>query len=437
MKELGSPLRVLNYGEAIEFFGRDKNRVQLDSSLDSTVLEIINAVVSDGDAAVLRYTSKFDGFSPEDRSLTVPKSDIENSENKISSTLKSAVDLAYNRILSYHEKQKQGSYFIKEGDSILGQTVNPLESVGLYVPGGKASYPSTLLMNAIPAKVAGVKRIVVFTPPNSEGFIDDSILYAAKLCGVSQIFRAGGAQAVAAMAYGTESVVAVDKITGPGNKFVAAAKRLVFGVVDIDMIAGPSEILVYADENNSPDIIAVDLFSQAEHDEDATVILLTESKQLIAEVGESIKRLLPEMKRKDIISSSLKNNGLAILVDSKEEAFKIINLIAPEHLEVIAKLPYQEILDSVVNAGAIFIGDYSPEAMGDYIAGPNHTLPTAGTARFASPLGVYDFIKRSSVINLDKNDFYNLADSAEVLANSEGLYAHGKSISMRRKNEKS
>jgi len=433
MKELDSPLKVLDYGEAIEFFARDKNRVLLDSSLNSTVLEIINAVVSDGDAAVLAYTAKFDGFSPVDKSLVVPIEDIDNAEKSLSPSLKSAIDKAYSRILSYHENQKQSSYFINEGDSVIGQMINPLESVGLYVPGGKASYPSTLLMNAIPAMVAGVKRIVVFTPSNSKGIISNSILYAAKLCGVSQIVRAGGAQAVAAMAYGTESVVAVDKITGPGNKFVAAAKRLVFGVVDIDMIAGPSEILVYADDNNDPDVIAIDLFSQAEHDEDATVILLTESKKLIDKVQLSINKLLSEMERQDIISSSLKSNGLAILVESKAEAFKLINLIAPEHLEVIANLSHREIISSVKNAGAIFIGNYSPEAMGDYIAGPNHTLPTSGTARFASPLGVYDFFKRSSIINLGKNDFNALADSAEALAISEGLYAHGKSISMRRK----
>jgi len=403
----------------------------LNKQVADTVDEIISAVRTDGDKSLIDYSVKFDNVNAESLAdLTINSRDIESAYKELNDTEKSALEVAAERVEQYHQKQKQNTWtYTDEYGSILGQKVTPLDRVGLYVPGGKAAYPSSVLMNAIPAKVAGVRELVMVVPtPN--GLINQLILAAAFISGINKVFTIGGAQAIAALAYGTESVPKVDKIVGPGNIYVATAKRAVFGRVGIDMIAGPSEILVICDGNTDPDWIAMDLFSQAEHDEDAQSILLCPDQNFINEVEKSIAKLLPTMDRKKIIRTALKNRGALIHTKDLSEAIEISNKIAPEHLELSIDDP-ESILDSIMNAGAIFMGRYTCEALGDYCAGPNHVLPTSGTARFSSPLGVYDFQKKSSLIMASSDGANILGRVAATLADGEGLQAHAKSARYR------
>ena len=397
----------------------------------NTVEEIINTIRSKGDKALIDYSIKFDGVKAKSMAdLMISQEELEKSFNGLSDKQKNALSVAAERIKSYHLKQNQQtwSYTDKDGTK-LGQKITPLDRVGLYVPGGKASYPSSVLMNAIPAKVAGVGELIMVVPtPN--GKTNQLVLAAAYISGVDMVITVGGAQAIAALAYGTESVPKVDKIVGPGNIYVATAKRAVFGQVGIDMIAGPSEILIICDGNTDPDWIAMDLFSQAEHDEEAQSILLCPDKAFIDEVEKSIERLLPSMDRKDIIKTALKNRGALIHTKDMDEAIAISNRIAPEHLELSVENP-EALLDSIKHAGAIFMGKYTCEALGDYCAGPNHVLPTSGTARFSSPLGVYDFQKKSSLIMASRESANTLGKIAATLADGEGLQAHAKSAEYR------
>ena len=392
-----------------------------------SVEKIIADVKKNGDASVLDYTNQFDSLKAESISeLIVSKKKLKESFDNLAIEQKNALLIAAERIKSYHQNQVQESWTYTEDDgSMLGQKITPLERAGLYVPGGKAAYPSSVLMNSIPAKVAGVKDLIMVVPtPN--GVMNELVLAAAHVAEVDLVFTIGGAQAIAALAYGTESIPKVDKIVGPGNIYVATAKRQVFGQVGIDMIAGPSEILIICDGRTNPDWVAMDLFSQAEHDEDAQAILLCPDEGFIKEVETSISKLLPTMEREQIIKTSLKNKGALILTQDIDDAVKISNRIAPEHLELSVEDP-ESILDDIKHAGAIFMGKYSSEALGDYCAGTNHVLPTSSTARFSSPLGVYDFTKRSSIVMASKEGAKKLGETASVLAFGEGLQAHAKS----------
>ena len=392
-----------------------------------SVEKIINDVKVNGDASVLDYTNQFDSLKAESISeLIVSKERLKESFDNLAIEQKNALLIAAERIKSYHQNQVQESWsYLEDDGSMLGQKITPLERAGLYVPGGKAAYPSSVLMNSIPAKVAGVEDLIMVVPtPN--GVINELVLAAAHVAEVDLVFTIGGAQAIAALAYGTESIPKVDKIVGPGNIYVATAKRQVFGQVGIDMIAGPSEILIICDGRTNPDWVAMDLFSQAEHDEDAQAILLCPDEDFIKEVEMSISKLLPTMEREQIIKTSLKNRGALILTQDIDDAVKISNRIAPEHLELSVEDP-ESILDDIKHAGAIFMGKYSSEALGDYCAGTNHVLPTSSTARFSSPLGVYDFTKRSSIVMASKEGAKKLGETASVLAFGEGLQAHAKS----------
>ena len=400
-----------------------------------SVEKIINDVKVNGDASVLDYTNKFDSVKAESISeLIVSKERLKESFDNILSEQKKALLIAAERIKSYHQNQVQESWtYLEDDGSMLGQKITPLERAGLYVPGGKAAYPSSVLMNSIPAKVAGVEELIMVVPtPN--GVMNELVLAAAHVAKVDFVITIGGAQAIAALAYGTESIPKVDKIVGPGNIYVATAKRQVFGQVGIDMIAGPSEILIICDGRTNPDWIAMDLFSQAEHDEDAQAILLCPDEDFIKEVEMSISKLLPTMEREQIIKTSLKNRGALILTQDIDDAVKISNRIAPEHLELSVEDP-ESILDDIKHAGAIFMGKYSSEALGDYCAGTNHVLPTSSTARFSSPLGVYDFTKRSSIVMASKEGAKKLGETASVLAFGEGLEAHAKSALYRTNKE--
>jgi len=395
--------------------------------INRSVEKIINAVKQNGDASVLDYTNQFDSLKAHSISeLIISQERLKKSFDNLESEQKNALSIAAERIKSYHLNQVQESWTYKEEDgSVLGQKITPLQRAGLYVPGGKAAYPSSVLMNSIPAKVAGVEELIMVVPtPN--GVINELVLAAAYVAEVDLVITIGGAQAIAALAYGTESIPKVDKIVGPGNIYVATAKRQVFGQVGIDMIAGPSEILIICDGNTNPDWIAMDLFSQAEHDEDAQAILLCPDEDFLKEVEMSISKLLPTMEREQIIKTSLKNRGALILTQDIDDAVKISNRIAPEHLELSVEDP-ESILDDIKHAGAIFMGKYSSEALGDYCAGTNHVLPTSSTARFSSPLGVYDFTKRSSIVMASKEGAKKLGETASVLAFGEGLEAHAKS----------
>ena len=395
--------------------------------INRSVEKIIDAVKQNGDASVLDYTNQFDSLKAHSISeLIISQERLKKSFDNLESEQKNALSIAAERIKSYHLNQIQESWTYKEEDgSVLGQKITPLQRAGLYVPGGKAAYPSSVLMNSIPAKVAGVEELIMVVPtPN--GVINELVLAAAYVAEVDLVITIGGAQAIAALAYGTESIPKVDKIVGPGNIYVATAKRQVFGQVGIDMIAGPSEILIICDGNTNPDWIAMDLFSQAEHDEDAQAILLCPDEDFIKEVEMSISKLLPTMEREQIIKTSLKNRGALILTQDIDDAVKISNRIAPEHLELSVEDP-ESILDDIKHAGAIFMGKYSSEALGDYCAGTNHVLPTSSTARFSSPLGVYDFTKRSSIVMASKEGAKKLGETASVLAFGEGLEAHAKS----------
>lgn len=402
-----------------------------DDRVFDTVNEILRAVRSDGDSALLEYSRRFDGLEAESvAQLEMPLERLQRAFEQIDANERAALLQAADRIRNYAEHQKMESWEYTEADgSLLGQQVNPLDRVGLYVPGGKAAYPSSVLMNAIPAAVAGVAELVMVVP-TPQGVVNDLVLAAAHIAGVNRVFAIGGAQAVAALAYGTETVPAVDKIVGPGNIYVATAKRMVFGTVGIDMVAGPSEILVICDGQTDPDWIAMDLFSQAEHDEDAQAILLSPDAGFLDAVQQSMERLLEEMPRKAIIDQSMSTRGALIKVASLEQAVEVANFIAPEHLELSVENAHQ-LAGSIRHAGAIFLGRYTAEAVGDYCAGPNHVLPTSRTARFSSPLGVYDFQKRSSLIGCSAQGASELGKIASILARGEGLVAHARSAENR------
>ncbi len=402
-----------------------------DDGVNERVLEIIKAVRERGDAALVELTQRFDGLQVASMAdLILPRARLEQALERITPEQREALEIAAERVRSYHERQKQDSWTYTEADgTVLGQKVTPLDRAGLYVPGGKASYPSSVLMNAIPAKVAGVPEVVMVVP-TPRGELNELVLAAACIAGVDRVFTIGGAQAVAALAYGTESVPPVDKIVGPGNIYVATAKRHVFGKVGIDMIAGPSEILVVCDGQTDPDWIAMDLFSQAEHDEDAQSILVSPDAEFLDRVAESITRLLPTLERADIARISIEGRGALIQVADMQQAIDVANRIAPEHLELSVAEPEQW-LPQIRHAGAIFMGRYTAEALGDYCAGPNHVLPTSGTARFSSPLGVYDFQKRSSIINCSAEGASTLGKVASVLARGESLTAHARSAEYR------
>lgn len=402
-----------------------------DAAITETVRNILADVKQRGDQAVVEYSQRFDRVKATAMAeLEIPLARAAAALQSIPAEQRQALEKAAERVRLYHEHQKQESWHYIEADgTLLGQQVTPVDRAGLYVPGGKAAYPSSVLMNAIPAKVAGVQELIMVVPtPDDE--VNDLVLAAAAIAGVDRIFAIGGAQAVAALAYGTETIPQVDKVVGPGNIFVATAKGMVFGTVGIDMIAGPSEILVICDGKTDPDWIAMDLFSQAEHDEDAQSILISTDADFLQKVKESVARLLPTMERKAIIETSLKNRGAMILVEDMQQAVEVCNYIAPEHLELSVDEP-MEMAKQIRHAGAIFMGRYTPEALGDYCAGPNHVLPTSRTARFSSPLGVYDFQKRSSLIQVSSQGAQSLGKIASVLARGESLTAHARSAEYR------
>ena len=390
---------------------------------------VLQNVKVSGDAAVINYTKQFDKV--ELTTLLVTEEEKEQALKAVDDDFVEAIKLAKQNIWDFHEKQKQNSWMVnKEDGVIMGQMVRALERVGIYVPGGTAAYPSSVLMNAIPAKVAGVKEIIMVTPPSSDGTVNKNILAAAVIAGVDKIYKVGGAQAIGALAFGTESIPKVDKIVGPGNIYVALAKRNVYGNVDIDMIAGPSEILVISDESANPAYLAADLMSQAEHDVLASSILLTTSMKVAEEVKNQLEIQVEKLSRKEIIKKSLKDYGCIIVVDSIEKAIALSNEIAPEHLEVMCKDPIS-LLGDIKNAGSIFLGEYAPEPLGDYMAGPNHVLPTSGTARFFSPLSVDSFIKKSSYIYYTEGAIKKVGNSVITIAEAEGLTAHANSIKVR------
>lgn len=402
-----------------------------DQGVLQAVTDIVVAVRQRGDAALLEYTQRFDGLDLADATqLEVPPARLLAAYDGLPESQREALRLAADRIRQYHQRQRQDSWQYHEADgTLLGQKVTPLDRVGIYVPGGKASYPSSVLMNAIPAKVAGVAEVIMVVP-TPRGEVNDMVFAAAHLACVDRVFTVGGAQAIAALAYGTATVPGVDKIVGPGNIYVATAKRMVFGQVGIDMIAGPSEILVYCDGRTNPDWIAMDLLSQAEHDEDAQAILLSEDGAFLDAVAASLGKLLPGLERADIAGTSLRTRGALIRVKDAADALRLINRIAPEHLELSVDAP-EALLPEIRHAGAIFMGRHTPEALGDYCAGPNHVLPTSGTARFSSPLGVYDFQKRSSLIFCSPAGASALARTASTLARAESLTAHARSAEYR------
>lgn len=402
---------------------------EIDGDVTKTVQGVVNDVRARGDEALREYTLKFDGVDIQ--SFEVTQSDLDRAYSEVSDDIIKAFERAAVNIRDFHERQKQQSWLTtKDGGVIMGQRIRGLKRVGIYVPGGRAAYPSSVLMNAIPAKVAGVSEIIMVTPPSKDGTVNPNILAAAKIAGVSRVFAVGGAQAVAALAFGTQSIPRVDKIVGPGNIYVATAKRLVFGTVDIDMIAGPSEILVIADETAEPAFLAADLMSQAEHDPMASSILLTTSYEIAEKTAAEIIKQKATLSKQDIIDQSLDKFGAMIVCKNLDDCIDIANEIAPEHLELMVNEP-MEYLGRIDNAGSVFLGKYSPEPLGDYFAGPNHVLPTSGTARFFSPLSVDSFIKKSSFIYYTKDALQDGKDDIITLANSEGLTAHANSIKVR------
>jgi len=402
-----------------------------DKAIVDVVSNVITNVRSRGDEALLEYTNQFDRRNTTIDSLEIPKQDLEAALTRIPSELRQGLEHAAKRVREFHEKQKQSTWtYEDEEGNVLGQKITPLDRVGVYVPGGKAAYPSSVLMNVIPAHVAGVEEIIMVVP-TPDDVQNDLVLAAAAIAGVTRVFSIGGAQAVAALAYGTDLVPKVDKIVGPGNIYVATAKREVFGVVGIDMIAGPSEVVIVGDNSANPDWVAMDMFAQAEHDEQASAILISADADFISQVESSIEKLLPEMERAEIIKTALNSNGAMIKVNDLEQAIDVVNTIAPEHLELAVSDP-DSLLDDIRHAGAIFMGHYSAESLGDYCAGPNHVLPTARTARFSSPLGVYDFQKQSSIIKCNSNSVTSIAETASALAHGEGLTAHARSAEYRR-----
>jgi len=409
-----------------------KNREEAGQDEVNVVVKgILDDVKANGDEAVVKYTNKFDSPAVTKGNLKVTRSEIESAYEKVEKEFLEALKEAAENIRFFHEKQKQNTWMVTKGQGIiLGQSVRALETVGIYVPGGTAAYPSSVLMNALPAKVAGVENIVMVTPPMKNGEINPNILVAADIAGVGTIFKTGGAQAVGALAFGTESIPKVDKIVGPGNIYVAIAKKLVYGNVDIDMIAGPSEILVIADEFADPAFIAADLMSQAEHDRLASSILITYDKRLAEKVVAELEKQVDTLSRKDIIKDSLENFGAILITDNIKEAVDLSNRIAPEHLELSVRDPFMYLGD-IRNAGSIFLGDYAPEPLGDYMAGPNHVLPTSGTAKFFSALSVDNFIKKSSFLHYSEEALLAIGKKIVKLAETEGLDAHANSIKVR------
>lgn len=422
-------IKTMKYTNMVELKNELSRSQFSHDDVNTIVKNILDDVKSRGDQALYDYNKKFDNVSLS--SLQVTEKEIEDAFNRLDKELLDVIRYSHENIVRYHTKQKRNDFLDKDTDGvILGQIINPIEKVGIYVPGGTAAYPSTVLMNAVPAKVAGVEEIVMVTPPNEDGTISDVILAAAKIAGVTKIFKVGGAQAVAALSYGTETIPAVYKIVGPGNIFVAMAKKMVFGEVAIDMVAGPSEVLIISDDSSNPVHIAADLLSQAEHDKLAACILVTTSEELAKSVAVEIESQLAELPRQEIARESINNNGRIIIAKNIEEAILISNEIAPEHLELAVMDPFA-LLSKIKNAGSIFLGHNTPEPLGDYLAGPNHTIPTSGTAKFASPLSVDDFIKKSSVIYYSKEALEKVKDKVILFAESEGLTAHANSVRKR------
>ena len=398
---------------------------------ENTVNEIINDIRNNGDKALFEYTAKFDKCTLDASCIKITDDEIKEAYEALDPEFIEVMKRSAENIREFHEKQKRNTWIdTREDGSILGQRILPIEISGVYVPGGKAAYPSSVLMNVVPAKVAGVEKIVMCTPPGKDGKVNPGTLVAADIAGVTESYKAGGAQAIAAMAFGTESIPKVDKITGPGNIFVALAKKACFGHVSIDSIAGPSEILVLADETANPRFVAADLLSQAEHDEMASAILITTSQDLADKVSKEIDEFLKTLSRADIIKKSLENYGYIFVADNMDDAIEAANAVASEHLEIITKNPY-ETMTRIKNAGAIFLGDYSSEPLGDYFAGTNHILPTNRTARFFSPLSVDDFVKKTSIISYSKQALFNAHKDIELFATREGLTAHANSIAVR------
>ncbi|WKY46296.1 histidinol dehydrogenase [Eubacteriaceae bacterium ES3] len=426
-------MKLINYKNNLNVNTILKRDDEDKEDIRNAVLEILKGVKRDGNAALLYYTKALDKC--ELTSLKVTSEEIEEAYASVSPDLIKIMEEAALNIRSFHEKQLEKTWtYSPQAGVTLGQHITPLERVGLYVPGGKATYPSTVLMDAIPALVAGVESLAMVTPPDKNGLINPNILAAAKIAGVTEIYKIGGAQAVAALAYGTETIKPVNKIVGPGNIYVATAKKEVFGTVDIDMIAGPSEVLIIADENANPVFIAADMLSQAEHDEMAMSVLVTPSEKLGRAVIEEVYRQISEdLNRKEIAKQSVDEFGFVFVVNDMDEAFELSNEIAPEHLELMINNP-MDTLEKVRNAGAIFMGAYSPEPLGDYFAGPNHTLPTSGTAKFSSPLGVYDFLKKSSILSYDAESLQEISQRIAAFARSEGLDAHAKAVERRFEN---
>ncbi len=421
-------IRILR-AEALKPEDFKSPEIERDNAVERAVDEIIASVRKEGDAALVKYAQKFDGAAPD--AILVPRAEIDAAYARMDPEYIRMLQRARANIEDFHRRQIRQSFVVSERPGItLGQRVIPLEKVGLYVPGGTACYPSSVLMNAVPARLAGVGELIIATPPGKDGEINPQILAAAKVCAVDTVVRCGGAQAIAALAYGTQSVPRVDKIVGPGNVYVATAKRRVFGQVDIDMIAGPSEILIVADGQSNPSHIAADLLSQAEHDKNASAILLTDSQALAVAVQAEIERQLAALERNPIARASIDDNGRIILVANVRQAIDIANTIAPEHLELMLDEPFQ-FLGMVKSAGSVFLGRHTPEALGDYFAGPNHTLPTSGTARFSSPLSVDDFVKKSQFVCYTKDALRTVKDDVMWFAASEGLTAHANSVGIR------
>ena len=421
-------IKIYNYGEVSnnEIFARDN----IATNVEGIVSDIISNVINRGDEAIFEYALKFD--KADLKSLEVSGQEIDEAFSSVDKNFIDIIGEAADNIRSFHSKQVKNSFIINEKDGVVtGQKVTPIEKVGLYVPGGTAAYPSTVLMDSIPAKIAGCKEIVMVTPPTADGKVNPVILAAAKIAGVDRIFKVGGAQAIAALAYGTESIPRVDKIVGPGNAFVAEAKKQVFGKVSIDMIAGPSEILVVADASANPRFVAADLLSQAEHDKMASAVLVTDSREFAKAVSGELEKQIPELPRAEIARASIDNNGKIIVAENNLMlAIDIANEIAPEHLELCVDNPF-DYLDKVKHAGSIFMGKYCPEALGDYFAGPNHTLPTSGTARFSSPLSIDDFVKKSQFTYFTAAALQKVSDKVAYFAEQEGLHAHAKSAVIR------
>lgn len=427
-------LKVIDYDGNLEAIATklDNRKENVSREVNEAVLKIIDDINTRGNEALFEYCYQFDGYQIKDESdLIVSEAEKEAALKEVDPDYLRILNRAKKQIIEFHQNQIDKSWsMFKENGVIMGQMVRPIKRVALYVPGGTASYPSTVLMNAIPAKLAGVKDLVIITPVKADGKVNPIIIAAAKVCGIDTIYKFGGAQGVAAMAHGTETIAKADKIVGPGNIYVATAKKLSYGLVDIDMVAGPSEVLVIADKNANSKYIAADLISQAEHDKLASAMLVTTSKELVAKVNEELKRQVAYLSRKEIIETSLTNYGGAIVVNDLDEAFAVSNYLAPEHLEVLVDNPVNY-LPKIENAGSIFLGEYSPEPLGDYMSGTNHVLPTGGTAKFYSALGVYDFVKYSSYSYYPKKVLKEFKDDVMTFAKSEGLDGHANSIAVR------